>query len=244
MTNRCWNQDRSQQFKVGIAFLVEMYRVMIGTCLIFFVPQQCGTNVCGFTTNLFIGKPLYDFAFYLNIFTLASFLALYGIEMYREKWLIHSLEVNPTIPNENEAVGKRIQALDTYKRIAIYRVDTIYISCAYYCMVCFSTNTVLSGFVILNHIDNKTITGFITNILFMILKLGRIHMIINTDKNIFYSAYLMDFVQFNDLDPKEKELLKKKEEELQLWQSDWVSIKGYPVSEKFDENRDVVDIYL
>jgi hypothetical protein len=40
-------------------------------------------------------------------------------------------------------------------------------------------------------------------ILFMITKLSNVYIIVNTDKNIFLSAYLNTKVQFNDIDPHE-----------------------------------------
>ena len=44
---------------------------------------------------------------------------------------------------------------------------------------------------------------------------------INTEKNIFYSAYMTNFVQFNDLDPRNSVDL----EADSLWQEDWISCK-------------------
>ena len=50
-------------------------------------------------------------------------------------------------------------------------------------------------------LDGKTGTVFLTNVLFMGSKLGNMYSIISTEKNIFYSAYLMRKVQYNDVDP-------------------------------------------
>ena len=54
------------------------------------------------------------------------------------------------------------------------------------------------------YLDNQTTTTFVTNVLFMVLKIVDIRMTINTETNIFYSAYLKDKVQYNDVDPREK----------------------------------------
>ena len=52
------------------------------------------------------------------------------------------------------------------------------------------------------YLDSKTITVFLTNLLFMSLKVYDVYNNnVNTKPNIFYSAYLKNKVQFNDVDP-------------------------------------------
>ena len=52
-----------------------------------------------------------------------------------------------------------------------------------------------------NYLDNKTITAFFTNVLFMGMKIIDIYAITTTENNIFYSAYIKNRLQFNDVDP-------------------------------------------
>ena len=74
-------------------------------------------------------------------------------------------------------------------------------------IVIFIINTILSGFVVYNYyLDNQTTTTYITNILFMVSKLADVYSNVNTDKNIFYSAYMKEKIQYNDVDP-DKQLL-------------------------------------
>ena len=66
----------------------------------------------------------------------------------------------------------------------------------------FIINLGLSGYVVFTHyLDNKTITVFLTNALFMGLKLYDTHVVTNTTENIFLSAYLTKKLQYNDVDP-------------------------------------------
>jgi hypothetical protein len=51
-----------------------------------------------------------------------------------------------------------------------------------------------------NYLDNKTITAFLTNVLFMGCKVSEVYNIANTENNIFFSAYLKNKVQYNDVD--------------------------------------------
>ena len=44
-------------------------------------------------------------------------------------------------------------------------------------------------------------TVYLTNVLFIGLKVSEIFSTVNTKQNVFYSAYLINKVQFNDVDP-------------------------------------------
>ena len=50
------------------------------------------------------------------------------------------------------------------------------------------------------YLDNKTTTTYITNVLFMVTKVIDIYFTVNTEKNIFYSAYIRYKIQYNDVE--------------------------------------------
>jgi len=230
----CSSQDCRQRLLVGIDCIVEIYRVVIGTCLIWFIPHSCDLD-SNLTGNLveesngmkqdqacgWFPEGVHSYAIFLNLITLGSFLALYGIEVYRENALISYLEVTPLLGTDNASVGDIVAKMDPQKRKKLYYIDIVYFGFGGFCMCAFGANSIFSGIVLLHNIDNKTATTFITDILFMMTKLYRIYYVINTEKNIFYSAYMMNFVQFNDLDPRNSVDL----EADSLWQEDWISCK-------------------
>jgi hypothetical protein len=130
---------------------------------------------------------------------------MYIIELKREHRLINYLEVNKTLPCDNASVGVFLQDLPVHKRNLILSIDKLYQKMAYICITFFVGNTIFSGFIVYDYyLDNQTTTTFVTNVLFMVLKIVDIRMTINTETNIFYSAYLKDKVQYNDVDPREK----------------------------------------
>ena len=43
------DQDFQQKSNVYITLVIELYRVLVGSLLIMFVPQKCGEDVCGMT---------------------------------------------------------------------------------------------------------------------------------------------------------------------------------------------------
>ena len=202
MTTEMSDQDTQQRINVFFAFILELYRILMASFLIMFVPQKCGDEICGLTENLYNTGALYKTTGILNGLTFLSFLILYSIEVKRENKMITYLHVNKENPNDNDAVGEALEHLPLMKKDQILHLDKYYQKSSYFAFGFFSFNTVLSAFVVFKHyLDNKTLTVFLTNILFMILKLKETYAIANTDKNIFYSAYLTNKVQFNDVDP-------------------------------------------
>jgi hypothetical protein len=133
---------------------------------------------------------------------LLSFLALYAIEIKRENRLIAYLDVNPHNPNDSESVGTALLTLPQSKRENILYLDKIYQKGGYFVTGVFVLNTTLSGIVVFdNYLDSKTVTAYLTNVLFMASKVYNVYSIANTEENVFYSAYLSHKMQYNEVDP-------------------------------------------
>ena len=196
------NQDTNQKIGVTIAVVVEIYRALIASFLILFVPQSCGDHICSFSENAETGSdPLYNAGFVFNFITMATFVALYYAEVRREIKLIAYLDVNPNRPSDNESVGQVLEKIQPQHKETILYYDSLYIKAGYTTITCFAINSVLSGLVVYKYyLDDKTTTTFITSLLFVIQKLQQVYVTLKTDKNIFYSAYLSSKVQYNDLD--------------------------------------------
>jgi hypothetical protein len=201
------NQDTNQKLGVTIAVAVEIYRALVASFLILFVPQKCydevkGDHVCSFSENAETGSdPLYNAGFVFNFITMATFLALYYAEVRREVKLIAYLDVNPNRPSDNESVGQVLEKIQPQHKDAILFYDSLYIKAGYLTIGCFTINSILSGLVVYKYyLDDKTTTTFITSLLFVIQKLQQVYVTLKTDKNVFYSAYLSSKIQYNDLD--------------------------------------------
>ena len=112
-----------------------------------------------------------------------------------------------TIPHTR--IGRRklipIQALEKLeqsKKQSILGYDAYYQNTGKLCTGIFTINSVLSSIVVYSHyLDSKTVTVYLTNLLFMGSKVYDVYNTVNTKPNIFYSAYLKNKVQFNDVDP-------------------------------------------
>ena len=201
-------QDNKQKIGIYFAFIMEFYRVLMGSFLILFVPQKCDNEICGLFENVITGNPVIDTAFSVNIAVFSLFMAMYYAELIRENKMINYLHVNPELPRDNEAVGDALVNLPERKKESILLWDKRYQSAGRIATVGFIVNLGLSGYVIfLNYLDNKTVTVFLTNALFMGLKLNDVNTVTETDINIFLSAYLTRKIQYNDVDPDKKLLV-------------------------------------
>ena len=196
------SQDTSQKLGVATIVAVEIYRALVASFLILFVPQDCGGHVCSFSENAETGPdPLYNAGFVFNCITMAAFMALYYSEVRRESKLISYLDVNPEKASDNDSVGLVLDKMPKYCSEAILYYDGLYIKTGYTVIVCFAVNTVLSGLVVYKYyLDDKTTTTYITSVLFVVQKLIQVYATLKTEKNVFYSAYLTGKIQYNDID--------------------------------------------
>ena len=200
--NKLNDQNFMQKISVIPIIMVELYRVMISSFLILFVPQKCDDHVCSYSENMSGGNQLYAAGLAFNFITMLSFFIMYIFEIKRENRLITYLEVNKSVASDNDSVQKLLEGLPEEKRNSIWFLDKYYQKFGYISIGCFVTNSTLSGIVIYQYyLDTQTTTAFITNIIVMLSKLSEVYSTVNTEKNIFYSAYLKGKVQFNDVDP-------------------------------------------
>lgn len=205
LTKTISEQDNSQKIAMYTGFIMEFYRVLMGSFLIVFVPQKCDNDICTLFENVVTTNPVANSAFSMNLLLFAIYVMLYYVELKRENKLINYLHVNPELPRDNESVGNALVNLHESKLNNILLWDKRYQTIGRLGIVGFVVNLGLSGYVIFTHyLDNKTLTVFLTNALFMGLKLNDVKTITETEKNVFLSAYLMRKVQYNDVDPDKK----------------------------------------
>lgn len=201
-TNKMNDQDFMQKVNVATTVCFELYRSIISSFLILFVPQKCGDHLCSINENLSLDNELYSAGVVFNFMTMFLLVFLYFIEVKRENKLITYLEVNKSKAFDNDSVCNALENIAIEKRDSIYFWDKCYQFSSYSTIVCFTINATLSGIIVHNYyLDDRTTTTFVTNILFMAMKLMDVQNTVNSEKNIFYSAYLKTKVQYNDVDP-------------------------------------------
>jgi hypothetical protein len=196
------NQDTKQIITSTFVFLIELYRIAMGSFLILFIPQKCGKEMCSMYENINTKLTVKYISLYFNLFTFLSFLVTYCIEYYRELLLIRYLEVDRFKSNDNQSVKDELQKIPDRKTKRIWKIDKYYKNSTFISIFLFVFNVVLSCIVIFgSYLDSKTISVLLTNFLFIILKVFDIYTNVNTKECIFFSAYLKKKVQFNSVDP-------------------------------------------
>lgn len=208
LTEQFNDQDFKQKMGMYTSFIMEFYRVIMGSFLLVVVPQKCGDEICGLDANISTNNIYKNIVFAFNTLTCVMFLHLYYAEMKRENKMINYLHVNPELPRDNDAVGDVLVKLPKKKHDNILYLDKYYQKSGKISFLCFFINAVLSSVVVFSqYLDDKTITVFLTNFLFMATKVYDTKVVTDTEENIFLSAYLTRRIQYNDVDPdKIKEL--------------------------------------
>ena len=222
------DQDFKQKTNISFLFTLEIYRVIMASFIVLLIPQKCGIRLCSFDDNMNTTSNLKKITMYFNVITFFFFMILYTIELKREHLMIDTLDVNKHKATNKESVKEALEQLPKEKKMKIWKYDNYYKKSAMVCILFYITNLGLSIKVLYDfYYDNKTITVFLTNFLFMYSKLSEVFSIVNTPKNIFYSSYLKNKVQFNDVD---KDALPEPKEES-------ISIVGNDININNDTNN-------
>jgi len=196
------NQDRNQKVSMIFTTLFEIYRVLMSSLLLMFVPQQCGDAQCSLNDKVFPDNDYEKFVAISNYIAMTTFFVFYYYEVTREMYFINYLHTNRFKSRDNDSVEVAMKQLDDDRKEKIENAADTYRTMGYVCTGGFAFNTVVSSVAVFsNFLDSKTITVMVTNVMFMSLKLYDVYFVTNTKKHIFLSAYLNRKVQFNDVDP-------------------------------------------
>lgn len=195
-------QDSKQKIGIFFGFILQIYRVIVGSFLSVFVPQSCDGSLCTMSQNIMASGIYNIFVLYFNLFTFLSFCIMYYFEIKRENRMIVYLDVNNTLPSNDAAVEQQLKKIPEEKLNKLYHLDKRYWQLGVTSTVCFLLNLIFSTILVLTkYLDNNTIVVLLTNVLFIGTKLYTSYEVINTSKNIFLSSYLTKKIQFNDVDP-------------------------------------------
>jgi hypothetical protein len=180
--------------------LLDMYRVGTGSLLVIFVPGVCGDKACTPLDNWLHGNILYKVGVACNLFTLLTFAALYAAEIRRENRLITYLKSSPSLPTDSEEVGRVIQRLTEPRREKLLLLNLYYQRIGYITIAMYALNTIVSAIIIFTgYMNDKGPVLLMTNTLLIGGKLYDIYRTVNTEPNVFLSAYINHKLQFNDI---------------------------------------------
>lgn len=192
--------DLIQRLKVGGTFLLELYKVSVGCMLTLFVPQACGDEICTFQQNYEKTAGYNRTALLTNGFSLMMFVISYGVELRRENWAIHYLDVDYDKPdNSLKEIIRREPILDK----KMDRLNKIY----YYTLLTTSgvyiINLGLMGKILYDDYHSmSTISCTASFALLVLMKLYNSLCVakVSIKQDEMRSAFLREFTSFNVLD--------------------------------------------
>ena len=200
---------KTQKLVILVRLSFELYKTMIGSYLTIFTPQKCNDGICTLTQNLIPKDNMEVVALAMNSFMAFSLLCEYMIELTRERVLRLYFENDPRLPVEKEYFTNLLGVLDTKKAtllnnktVIIRYIFQLYRRIGIVLLSIYVTNICISGAVIYkNYYDKSSLFGFVTNALFIVLKMASILKIAIHSIQIPYSAYIESPIAFNSLKP-------------------------------------------
>jgi hypothetical protein len=212
--------DLIQRTKVIGLFFLQFYKILTGTMLTLFIPQNCNGQICTITENYENPDVYHKTTLYWNIFTMFFFMLTYFYELKRENWSIKFLDIDYNFSDNNlksiivkePKLNKQMDRLNLrYRNIVCI---TIFL---YFVNLCLTIRLLNK-----NYHSSSTLSCFASFSLLVMMKLYNSFTVsyysVKSDKMM--SAYMSEFVSFNVLDAdyineKEKKVIGNKDIELE-----------------------------
>lgn len=190
--------SNSQRAFMVLFSLFEVYRVVISSYLIVFVPQNCGGYSCTILQNIQPRDNLEVVAVFFNSFMAFCFIMLFWIEYMRENKIRQFLIIDKSSSTDKEYLIQMLSAMKTSSRNEILQLNNVYRFHSHSLLICFCVNVGISCVVIYrNYLNNTTFTVFTTNALFMINRIHKALKITSSGEYNIYSAYRVDSILYN-----------------------------------------------
>ena len=161
--------DTQQRIKTALSMCLEFYKVLMGTFLVVFVPQQCNDQICTMRENFYNGATLNYVGNISNVVTFASIGTLYFIEFKRENWCIEYLDIDDEKSTNN--LDEEIELYPKFKQeMAV--LNKKYIVSIYVALCAMTINFILSGVTVYqSYAGSNSITTFLSFFMLVFIKL-------------------------------------------------------------------------
>lgn len=192
--------DTRQRISTTGTFVLEFYKVVMATLLGVFVPQNCGTELCTYSDNLYNTETLHLVMNISNVITFVAVVFFYGVELHRENWSIKYLDIDKSKPNSN--LDHEIEAYPKIKE-TLHIINKRYLYSTYAAIGLMIYNFIISGIAIwLTNPSTQTGAAFISFFLLVIGKLTGAKGIAekSLQKERVYSGYLKTSKTYNTID--------------------------------------------
>ena len=192
--------DTKERINVMFIFILQSYKVAMGSMLTLFVPQLCGDKVCGVTDNLYKEGTLHRAALSFNFISAFTFFVCYIIELKRENWCVEHLDIYDNFGDNNlpDVLKKRPDL-----ELALHKINDSYFYSSQVTAVTYFINLIVSTVSIYHYTTGvTTITAYLSFVILILMKLKNAIYISRNSKrnNIALSAYMSELQSFNVVD--------------------------------------------
>lgn len=192
--------DTKQRLMTTFTFLLEFYKVLMGTFLGVFIPLKCGNDICTVTDNIYT-EDRYHIA--TNIYNLVSFIIVsmfYFIELRRENWSIEYLDID-----ENKALNHLDDEIEHYPKIKnkMRSLNKCYYKMIHVAIFMLVSNFAVSGVLVgFNYYNINTVNSILSFFMLVFIKLNKARGIAGTSLNneMVCSGYLVSPKVYNTID--------------------------------------------
>ena len=218
------DEDTKQRVKGCLTFVLEFYKICMGSFLTVFVPHQCyemtpqgerGT-ICTVSHNVYHGDDYHRSIIWLNLISFLMFVGMYYTEIKRENWCINYLDIDYTKASDN--LDEEIEEYPVFK----HRMHTL--NKNYDCLVkaCMGTQLVNIACSVADigrsWAGSASFTPMLSYILLISSKLYTTYMVstasLQTERA--YSAYLKEPKTYNTIDKDHRNIVKEAEISVEL----------------------------
>jgi hypothetical protein len=192
--------DTKQRLMTAFIFLMEFYRVLMGTFLGVFVPLKCKGKICTVKDNIYT-KDTYHVI--TNCYNMASFMVIIGfyfVEIKRENWSIEHLDIDEDLPLNN--LDEEIEAYPTYKS-KMKHMNIMYHRMIYLARFMLISNFAVSGVLVgFNYYNINTMNSILSFFMLVFMKLHKAKNIADSSihDEMVYSGYLTAPKVYNTID--------------------------------------------
>ena len=192
--------DTKERIKVLLIFLLQSYKVAMGSMLVLFVPQLCDDGVCSITDNLNKEDALHRSALVMNFISTASFTACYLIELKRENWCVEYLDIDDNYADNNLPL---VLSKEPGIEKSLHNINNMYYYSSQVTVVLYMLNLLISTVSIYMHsAGSPTVTAYASFVILILMKLYNAVFISRDSRanNMALSAYMTELQSFNVID--------------------------------------------
>lgn len=195
------DQDRKQKITITVLFMLEFYRVLMGTFLTIFVPQQCSNDdVCTITENIFTDNTLHQISNGIHCATFLCMIMFYYKELRRELWSIKYLDIEDDKANTH--LDEEIENYQDIKKM-MTRENREYLLWTKIANVAICINIIVSIVVLSeSYAGVPTLTSGLSYVLLLVMKMNSAYGVAKTSllEDKVKSAFMLDNKVYNTID--------------------------------------------